>query len=167
MFKKIAAAAILVAASSAAVAVEPQPFYAGIDVGSTKIEGFDREGGYGAFLGYKFNQSIAIEGGYHRLVDTEFRSGPVRGDVTIDQLDLSVIGTLPLSNGFDVYGRLGYNRLEAEADVAGFTGKEHDSNALYGLGMGYSFSPVVHARLEVQKPSSDATRILAGVAFAF
>ena len=167
MFKKIAAAAALVAASGAAFAVEPQPFYAGIDVGSTKIEGVDREGGYGAFLGYKFNQSVAIEGGYHRLADTEFRSGPVRGDVTVDQIALSVVGTLPLSNGFDVYGRLGYNRLEAEADVAGFTGKEHDSNALYGLGLGYSFSPVVHGRMEVQKPASDTTRILAGVAFRF
>lgn len=167
MFKKIAAAVALVTISSAAFAVEPFPFYAGIDVSSTKIEGIDREGGYGAFFGYKFNQSIAIEGGYHRLADTEFRSGPVRADVTVDQLDLSVIGTLPLSNGFDVYGRLGYNRLEADADVAGFSAKEHDSNVLYGLGLGYSFSPVVHARLEVQKPASDTTKVLAGVAFRF
>ena len=167
MFKKIAIAAALVVASSVAFAAEPQPFYAGIDVSSTKIDGFDREGGYGAFFGYKFNQSIAIEGGYHRLADTEFRAGAVRGDLTIDQIDVSVIGTLPLSNGFDVYGRLGYNRLEAEADVSGFTGKEHDSNALYGLGLGYTFSPIVHARLEVQRPASDATRIVAGVGFNF
>ena len=167
MFKKITAAAILLAASSAAFAVEPQPFYAGIDVGSTKIEGFDREGGFGAFIGYKFNPSVAIEGGYHRLADTEFRAGAVRGDLTVDQLALSVVGALPLSHGFDGYGRLGYNRIEAEADGAGFTGKEDESGALYGLGLGYSFSPVVHGRVEVQKPASDTTRILAGVAFRF
>ena len=167
MFKNIAAAVALFAASSAAFAVEPQPFYAGVDVGSTKINGLDREGGYGAFLGYKFNPNIAVEGGYHRLADTEFRVNGVRGDVTVDQLALSVVGSLPLSNGFDIYGRLGYNRIEADADVAGFSGKEHDSHALYGLGLGYSFSPVVHARLEVQKPASDTTRILAGVGFRF
>lgn len=167
MFKKIAAAVALVAASSVAFAAEPPAFYAGVDASSTKVEGFDREGGYGAFIGYKFNESIAIEGGWHRLADTEYRAGALRADVTIDQIDVSVIGTLPLSNGFDLYGRLGYNRLEAEADVAGYTGKEHDSNALYGLGLGYAFTPAVHGRLEVQKPSSDATKILAGVAFKF
>ena len=167
MFKKFVAAAALLAASSAAFAAEPPSFYAGVDVSSTKIHNYDRDGGYGAFLGYKFNESFAVEGGYHRLADTEYRSGPLRADVTLDQLDLSVIGTLPLSAGFDLYGRLGYNRLTADADVAGFSAKEHDNNVLYGVGLGYAFTPVVHARLEVQKPSSDATKILAGVAFKF
>jgi OOP family OmpA-OmpF porin len=167
MIKKIAAAVALVAASSTAFAAEPQPFYAGLDVSSTKIDGFDREGGYGAFFGYKFNQNVAVEAGYHRVADTEFRAGTVRGDLTLDMIDVSVIGSLPLSNGFDVFARLGYNRLEAKADVAGFTGKEHDSGGLYGLGLGYSFSPIVHARLEVQKPASDTTRIAAGVSYRF
>lgn len=168
MFKKFAAAAaLLAAASSAAFAAEPPSLYAGVDVSSTKISGYDRHGGYGAFLGYQFNESFAVEGGYHRLAETEYRSGPLRADVTIDQLDLSVIGSLPLSAGFDLYGRLGYNRLTADADVAGFGAKEHDNNVLYGVGLGYAFTPAVHARLEVQKPSSDATKILAGVAFKF
>jgi OOP family OmpA-OmpF porin len=167
MFKKFAAAAALAAASTAAFAAEPPSFYAGVDVSSTKISGSDRDGGYGAFLGYKFNESFAVEGGYHRLAETEYRSGPLRADVTLDQLDLSVIGSLPLSAGFDVYGRLGYNRLTADADVAGFSAREHDNNVLYGVGLGYTFTPVIHARLEVQKPSSDATKILAGVAFRF
>jgi len=163
MIKKIAAALALVAASSAAFAVEPPSAYAGIDVSSTKIDGFDREGGYGGFFGYKFNQNIAVEAGYHRLADTDYRGT----DLTIDQVDVSVLGSLPLSNGFDVYARLGYNRLEVEAEAAGRTGKEHESGALYGLGLGYSFSPIVHARLEVQKPASDTTRIAAGVSYRF
>jgi len=171
MFKKIAAAAAVAvaafAASSAAFAQDQMPFYAGIDAGSTKIEGADREGSYGVFFGYKFTPGVAIEGGYHRLADTEVRYAGVRADLTVDQIDLSLIGSLPLSNGFDLYGRLGYNRLEAEASVAGFSAKEHDSHALYGLGLGYTFTPVVHGRLEVQKPESDTTRVLAGVAFRF
>lgn len=167
MFKKISAAVALVAASAGAFAAEAPSFYAGIAGTSTEIDGFDRETGYGAFIGYKFNQSIAIEGGYYRVADTDVRVGALTGNATIDQLDISVIGTLPLSNGFDVYGRLGYTRLEAEADIAGFTGKEHDNNALYGLGLGYTFSPVVHGRLEIQKPASDATKIVAGVSYTF
>lgn len=172
MFKKIAAAVALVAASASAFA---QPFmqqqapslYAGVAGTSSEIDGFDRESGYGAFLGYKFNESIAIEAGYYRVADTTYRSGALRADLTLDQVDFSVIGTLPLSNGFDVYGRLGYARLDADADIAGYTGKAHDSGALYGLGLGYTFSPVVHGRLEVQKPASDTTKIVAGVGFRF
>ena len=167
MFKKIAAAAVLLAASSAAFAQEAPSAYAGIDVGSTKIEGFEREGGYGVFFGYKFNQAIAVEAGYHRLADTEFGSGALRGDLTVDQVALSVIGRLPLSNGFDLYGRLGYNRLEADAEVRGFSAKEDDSGTLLGVGLGYTFSPIVHGRFEVQKPASDTTRIAAGVSFKF
>ncbi|QOL48699.1 porin family protein [Massilia litorea] len=167
MLKKFAAATALLAAASGAFAAEPPSLYAGVDVSSTKVHNYDRDGGYGAFLGYRFNESFAVEGGYHRLADTEYRTGPLRAEVTLDQLDLAVIGSLPLSAGFDVYGRLGYNRLTADADVAGFSAREHDNNVLYGVGLGYAFTPVIHARLEVQKPSSDATRILAGVAFRF
>lgn len=167
MLKKFAAATALLAAASGAFAAEPPSLYAGADVSSTKISGADRDGGYGAFLGYKFNESFAVEGGYHRLVETDYYAGPVRANVTLDQIDLSVIGSLPLSAGFDLYGRLGYNRLTADADVAGYGAREHDNNVLYGVGLGYSFTPVIHARLEVQKPSSDTTKILAGVAFRF
>ena len=167
MFKKFAVATALLAAASGAFAAEPPSIYAGVDVSSTKISGADRDGGYGAFLGYRFNESFAVEGGYHRLAETDYYAGALRANVTLDQLDLSVIGSLPLSAGFDLYGRLGYNRLTADADVAGFGVREHDNNVLYGVGLGYAFTPVIHARLEVQKPSSDATRIVAGLAFVF
>jgi OOP family OmpA-OmpF porin len=163
MFKKIAIATALVAASSAVFAAEPTPFYAGVDVSSTKVSGFDDKLGGGAFVGYKLNQSVAIEGGYHRLVDSTVDGA----DVTLDQFDVSVLGTVPLTNGFSMYGRLGFNRVEGEAKFNGVKQKDHTTNALYGIGMGYAFSPVVNARLEVQKPDSDITKIVAGVAYSF
>jgi len=167
MFKKIAAAAALVAASSCAFAAEPASFYAGVDASSTKIEGLDREGGYGAFIGYNFNPGFAVEAGYHRLADTDYSVGATSAKVTLDQIDVSVIGTVPLSNGFSVFGRLGYNRLEADASVAGFDASEHDSGAVVGLGLGYSFSREIGARLEVQRPGNDTTKIAAGISFNF
>ena len=167
MFKKIAAAVALVAASSAAFAVEPTPFYAGVDVSSTKISGSDDEGGYGAFIGYKINPNVAVEGGYHRLVDADQRIAGFDSNVKLDQMDISLIGSLPLSGGFDMYGRIGFNRLESESKVGGFTAEDHTSNAMYGIGLGYAFAPAIKGRLEVQKPDSDVTKIVAGVAFAF
>jgi OOP family OmpA-OmpF porin len=145
MFRKIAAAAALAAASSTAFAAGPAAFHAGVDATSTRFEGDDRDGGFGAFVGYRFNASIAVEGAYHRLANTEYRSAAVRADVTLDQLDLSLIDALPPSVGFDLYGRLGYNRLTAETDGACITGKEHDNNVLFGVGLDYTFTPVSRA----------------------
>jgi OOP family OmpA-OmpF porin len=163
MFKKIAVAAALVAASSAVFAAEPTPFYAGVDVSSTKVSGFDDEGGFGGFVGYKINQSVAVEAGYHRLVDTDIDGA----DATLDQMDISLIGSVPLTDGFNMYGRIGYNRVEGELSSNGVKQKDHTNNALYGIGLGYAFSPVVSARLEVQKPDSEITKLVAGVAFKF
>jgi len=167
MFKKIAVAAALVAASSVSIAAPQTPFYAGVDVSSTKVEGFDDKGGYGAFVGYKLNENVAVEGGYHRLVDTDVNLGGYRADTTIDQIDVSLIGSVPLSNGFSLYGRIGYNRLNGEAKFAGEKEKDHQQNALYGMGLGYAFTPEVTGRLEVQKPDSNVTKLVAGVAYAF
>lgn len=163
MFKKIAVAAALVAASSAVFAAEPTPFYVGADVSSTKVSGLDDKGGYGAFVGYKINQSVAVEAGYHRLVDTD--SGAA--NLKLDQMDISLIGSVPLTDGFSMYGRIGYNRVDSETSSNGVKLKDHNNNALYGIGLGYAFSPVVSARLEVQKPDSDITKLVAGIAYKF
>lgn len=168
MFKKIAIAATLAVLSTAAMAAEPGRIYAGADVGSTKIDGVkDRENGYGAFVGYNITPAIAIEAGYRRLADYDLSVGTVSGDVHVDQISLSGVATMPLSNNFNLYGRLGYNRLKAKASFAGNSGADSDSGVLYGVGVGYSFSPTVAARLEVQKPSSDATSVNAGLVFNF
>lgn len=166
MLKKILAAAALVAASSGAVAAEAPGLYAGIDVGSTRLDGYKRDEGIGAFIGYKFSERIAIEAGYHGLVDSGWDFG-LSGGVTINQTAVSVLGTLPLSSGFSVYGRLGWNRLEAERDFAGFEDSISETKILYGIGLGYRFTPSFNARVEVQKPASNITRTALGVAYHF
>lgn len=168
MFKKIAAATALLIASSAAFAAQPNTFYAGADVGRTKIDGIrDRDTSYGAFAGYNFHQNFAVEGGYRVLADKEWRSGTVRASGKVDQLSLSVIGSLPVSESFSVYGRLGLNRLEAKATLDNLSAKDDETKALYGVGVSYAIAPTVSTRLEVQKPASGATNLSAGVAFQF
>ena len=172
MFKKIAAAAALAIVASSSFAAAPTAFYGGLDVGATKADDYDStKTSFGGFVGYGFNQFFAVEAGYRQLGKYDFdvfvNNQFVNANVKAKQTHLSVIGSYPLNAQLDLYGRLGYNRLEAEARVAGFSAKEHDSHALYGLGLGYTFTPVVHGRVEVQKPESDVTRVLAGVAFRF
>lgn len=164
MFKKIAAVAALIAASSSAFAVEPGALYAGVDAGKTKLEGWsDRETSWGVFGGYKFHPNLAAEVGYRRLADVDFGMAEVKAH----QASLSLIGSYPLGNNFDVYGRLGYNRIIVDAMSGGVTATDHISRGVYGVGLGYAFTPAISGRIEVQKPTSDSTNLSAGVVFKF
>lgn len=157
MMKKIVAAAALSLLASAAFA-GPTAYYAGVDVNSTKIDGLnDNETGFGAFVGYGFNQNVAVELGYRKL-----GTWTVYGtDVDLKQTHFSVVGSYPLAPQFDIYGRLGYSNIRGESRYNSASG----SNGLYGIGVSYSFTPNVAARLEVQRPSSDAT--VSGISAVF
>lgn len=161
MFSKIAIAATFALVSTVASAADaPTKFYAGADIGTTKAKGeSDRESGYGVFGGCNFTEQLAIEAGYRRLVSDDAGH--------LDQLSISAIGTIPLSNGFSVYGRLGVNRLAVKFDDGSMSGNGHINRGVYGIGMGYSFTPAISARIELQKPMSDLTNLSAGVVFNF
>ena len=171
MFKKIAVAAALAIASSAAFAQQASQFYVGADVASTKVDGFERDEGAGLFVGYKFNQNIAVEAGWHQLADMNERGFGGNVNVKFEQTDISLIGTLPLSTGCSIYGRLGYNEVKAKlrGSIDGVRASESgtEDKVVYGAGLSYAFAPAIEGRLEVQKPHSDITKIAAGVAYHF
>ena len=164
MLKKIAAAAALALMASSSFAAAPTAFYGGLDVGSTKIDGFDdNKTSFGGFLGYGFNQFFAVELGYRQLGKWDF--GPV--ELKAKQTHLSVIGSYPLNAQLDVYGRLGHNNLRAEASAGGVTYGDDTDGGLYGIGLNYNFTPQLSGRIEAQKPSSDSTNYSVGVVWKF
>lgn len=168
MFKKIAAAASLVLASSSALAAEPGTFYAGVDVGKTKMQHVDdRESSYGAFVGYNFSQHFAVEAGVRRLQNFDFRFMDQSGYERTGQVSLSVLGSLPVSERLSVFGRLGYNRIGHASSYAGDTYRYRENKALYGAGLSYAITPAVSARLEVQKPAGELTNVNAGLSYQF
>lgn len=164
MLKKAAAAAVFATLSASSFAAETGPAYAGLDLGSTRIDGFpDHKTSFGGFLGYRFHENFAVEASLRRL-----GSWNIAGcDVKVDQAALSLIGTLPLSQQFNIYGRLGYNHLRARASYANFNLWDSTSGTLYGVGAGFDFAPNASARIEVQKPASDTTNVSVGVLFRF
>lgn len=164
MLKKIAAAAALALVASSSFAAAPTAFYGGLDVGSTKIDDFDQDKtSFGGFLGYGFNQFFAVELGYRYLGKFDVFGT----DVKAKQTHLSLVGSYPLNAQFDVYGRLGYNNLRAEAKAGGITYGDNTDGGLYGIGLNYNFNPQLSGRFEVQKPSSDSTNYSVGVVWKF
>jgi OOP family OmpA-OmpF porin len=164
MFKKIAAAAALTLLASTSFAAAPTAFYGGLDVGATKLDDFDStKTSFGGFLGYGFNQFVAVELGYRQLGKFDY----LGVDVKAKQTHLSLVGSYPLNQQLDVYGRIGYNNLRAEATYRGYTVGEDKDTGLYGIGLNYSFTPAISGRIEAQKPSSDSTNYSAAVVFKF
>jgi OOP family OmpA-OmpF porin len=159
MIKQITAAVLLAATSFAASAAEPTQFYVGADVASTKIDDLSRETGFGVFAGYKFNETFAIEGTYRKLGDFDTFSEKAKGT----HLAVSVLASLPVADQLAVYGRLGYGRAEFKGDA----GKEHLNRALFGIGLDYAITKEVSARVEWQRPASDAQILSVGVAYNF
>ena len=159
MIKQITAATLLAVASFAASAAEPS-FYVGGDVGSSKPEDLDgRKASYGIFAGYQFDENFAIEAGYRNLGKWDI----LGVDLKTNQLALSVIGSVPVADQVAVYGRVGYNRVEAKA----LGEKEHENKALFGVGVSYQFTKEISGRVEWQRPISGSNNISAGVAYHF
>ncbi len=160
MFKKIVIASALALMASASFAQTAPGVYAGVDVGSVDIDFInDKETAAGIFAGYNFNETFALETGFRKASFDGFK---------VQQLSLSALASMPFGNGFNVYGRLGYNDIDVKNNVAGGTfTQDFDSGALYGVGLGYAFTPKITGRVEYQRPNSDSNIVTAGVSFKF
>ncbi|MFC0252133.1 porin family protein [Massilia consociata] len=168
MFKKIAAATVLMIASATTFAAQPNTFYAGGDVGRTKSDFIpDRDTSVGAFVGYNIDQTFAVEAGYRRLLDRDYQWPDIRANTRVNQASLSLVASMPVGESFSVYGRLGAARLQNRFTSNEFVGKLSTTKALYGIGAGYAFSPAVSARIEVQKAENEATNLSTGLSFQF
>jgi hypothetical protein len=154
MFKKIAAAAALTLLASSSFAA-PVGGYGAIDVGTTRADSLTTNSSkvsYGALLGYGVNENVAVEVGYRRLGDWN-QAGK------INQGQVSLVGSVPLKDQFSVFARVGYNKLNGAG--------ENSSGALYGVGLGYQFTPAVFGRVEVQKPANSVNNVGVTVGYKF
>jgi hypothetical protein len=165
MFKKIAAAAALAFVASSAFA-GPTAFYAGVDAGLTSWDynNASSKVSVGGFVGYGFNQYIAAELGYRQLGDFN--------GFKISQTHISAVGSYPLNNRLDIFGRLGYTSLSVSGCYNygnGYTycGGDIGTGTVIGAGVAYSFAPNIVGRVEVQKPATDVTNVGVGVVFKF
>lgn len=164
MIKKIAAMTALLVASSAAFAAQPNTFYAGVDAGKTHVSNDDfKETSYGVFAGYHVTTGFAVEAGYRRMGEDE-RSGY---KASADAYSLSGVGTLPVGESFNVFGRVGLTQLDTRARVGNIKDFNGTVRGLIGVGVGYAFTPKVSGRVEFQKTGSDIRNLSAGVAYQF
>jgi OOP family OmpA-OmpF porin len=185
--KRIALAALAVASLSALPALA-QSWYIGGGIGRGNLDQSGTDLGLGNAsvgdsattytlrLGYRHSPYFAVEGAYYDLGEYDF-SGSISnvsfaGTAKAKAFAINAVGILPLSEAFDLYGRVGYGEaeLKANASVAGFVGNESDrqSGAFYGVGARWNVSKSWGVFAEWMKADKiEVDSYLVGVDFRF
>lgn len=131
---------------------------------TTSIIDDDRSTGYKIFGGYQLNNHFAVEGGYFDLGKLGFKAttipaGTLTGTIKLRGLNLDLVGMLPITQKFSVFGRVGMNYAQTRDTFTG-TGavnvlnpspSKRDTNPKYGLGLQYAFTEALAMRAEVER----------------
>lgn len=131
---------------------------------SATIVDDDRSTGYKIFGGYQLNKNFSVEGGYFDLgkfgyTATTVPAGTLNGTLKARGLNLDLVGTLPLTEKFSVFGRVGVNYAQTRDTFSG-TGavsvtnpnpRKNDTNYKVGLGLQYAFTDSLAMRVEAER----------------
>jgi OOP family OmpA-OmpF porin len=166
----IAALAVAAAAPAAYAQDEDAGFYLGGGVGqfNAQIDDIDDVDGtvdewdeddtaYKFFAGYRMNRFLAFELDYINLGEPSGDAIPGRNvDASVDGFAPYVIGTIPLGEWFEVYGRLGYYFYDATVGVEdGLGGRaefdEESEELVYGAGIGANIGERFNVRFEYER----------------
>lgn len=193
--KKILAVVLLSAAAPVfAGGLDKSDFYAGLTLGTGSanftapagstlvVENPKSKPVYGAFGGYRYNKNVAFELAYTGA--SYIYTTPVGGPRYLSKqivLALTAVGTMPVSDAFSIYGKLGVARASSESNTVG----EQTTSRVaptFGVGAEYKFTPNIAGRFGVDmygvtatiptavpqvKQNSNATVMNAGIVYSF
>jgi|KBSSwiStaDraftv2_1062776.scaffolds.fasta_scaffold154518_1 OOP family OmpA-OmpF porin len=179
----------LTAAMAAHADVQPG-FYAGASIGTTKLsdDSFEDSGidlddsdtGFKIFGGYAFNKNLAVELGYFDLGEASGSfSDPFIGDASFDVgvsgLNASVVGRVPVSETFSLFGKLGFASYDLDGHVTIFglgsaSDSQSETDLTYGIGAALSLGPQWEMRAEyeaIDVDNGDANMLSVGAMYRF
>lgn len=146
--KKIAAALLLSSAVAAPAFAADSGFYAGLNLSRSSVSTPSgtvltkkNDTVYGVIAGYQFNQNWGVEAQYTGA--GKFATTTSSGKA--DTFSVAAIGTMPISDTFSLYGKLGFASTKTKVSGTGATGASR-SAATYGLGVQYNATPAVGIR---------------------
>lgn len=120
--------------------------------------------GYKLFGGYQLNRNFAVEGGYFDLGRFNYGLntspfGSFASDTRIRGLNLDLVGLLPLTDQFSVFGRIGAAYAQSRGNFArtgalplnNVATNRNDTNLKVGLGLQYAFTDALAVRAELER----------------
>lgn len=131
---------------------------------SVSITDDDRDVGFKLLGGYQLNKYFAVEGGYFDLgefsyIATTVPPGTLNGNIKLRGVNLDLVGTLPITQKFSAFGRVGANYAQARDTFSG-TGavsvsnpnpRKRDTNYKFGAGLQYAFTESLAMRAEAER----------------
>ena len=123
-----------------------------------------RDIGYKLFAGYQMNRYFAFEGGYFDLGKFSFNAttvpaGTLNGSLKLRGANFDLVGTLPITDRFSAFARVGANYAEVKDNFSGSGAvlvrnpnpKKDETNVKYGVGLQYAFNDALAMRAEVER----------------
>jgi hypothetical protein len=131
----VAALAALPAAAQTAPQWYGNVGYSAVDADDAKL------GAVHGRLGYQFHPNFAVEGeaGFGVKDDTVNVAGVQVNTELKHSVAIYGVGVMPLTEKFDLLGRVGYGSSKIEASAAGFSADDDQDSWNYGVGAQYSF----------------------------
>jgi OOP family OmpA-OmpF porin len=131
---------------------------------SSTITDDDRDTAYKLYGGYQYNRYLSLEGGYFDLgkfgfTATTVPAGTLTGTIKLRGLNLDLVGSMPMTERFSAFARLGVNYAEA-ADTFSGTGlvnvinpnpSKRETNLKAGLGLQYLITDSLALRGELER----------------
>ena len=127
------------------------------DIDETVDSWDDDDTAYKFFAGYRLNRFVSFELDYINLGEPSGAVVPGRNvDAAVDGFAPYVVGTLPLGQYFEVYGRLGYYFYDATRGVEDELDNrvefdEESEDLVYGAGIGANIGEKFNIRAEYEK----------------
>ena len=153
---------IVSAAAIAALLVATPVFaqgYVGAGFGTSSASGFDfgtitggnaSKGMVKIYGGYNYTPNWGVEAQYSDFGKREIFAGAANvGSYKASQISLVGTGTLPLTSGFSILGKLGASANRANGSNA-VVGSDNATSLMLGVGAAYSFTPTLSMRAEFE-----------------
>ena len=131
---------------------------------TTSINNNDTDIAYKLFGGYQFNPYFSVEGGYFNLGKFGFTAntlpaGALNGNIRLQGLSLDAVGTLPITQRFSAFGRVGVDYAQAQDSFTGSGAvnvlnpnpSRLDTNYDFGAGLQYALTESIAMRAEAER----------------
>ncbi len=176
--------ALAALAHNAAQAAEPG-FYLGTNVGAsrakiddgrvasgllgsglvmTSIDDDNRDIGFKLFGGYQFNRYLSVEGGFFEMGKFGFSAntlpnGRLDGTLRLRGVNADLVGTLPVTDRFSIFGRVGANYAQVRDSFNGSGAvvvttpsvRKYGTHVKVGAGVEYAFTDALAMRAEYER----------------
>lgn len=160
-------------AAAAAIAVQPVHAQAGraTDAWGTflgaSIGDSDFDTGLKLFAGQQFHRNFAWEAQYTDFGDRGERRFGIPGTASAWALGGSLVGLLPVSADFTLFGKLGAHYTKVRFSAPGFGSSDSNVDLGIGAGFGYRLAPQWTLRVEVEDIGDPGEMISVGLQLRF